>query len=59
MTLYEYIMLNHNTIDIFGKYCGIWRTWALFWGHKKVQKGVKMFIIGICYSFTMPDLPIS
>ena len=51
MTLYEYIMLNHDTIDIFGKYCGIWGTWALFLGHKKVQKGVKMLIIDICSLF--------
>ena len=51
MTLYEYIMSNHDTMDMFGKYCGIRGTWALFWGHKRVPKGVKMVIIDICSLF--------
>ena len=37
MTPYEYIMSNHDTMDMFGKYCGIRET-----------KGVKMVIIDIC-----------
>ena len=41
ITLFEYIMLNYNTIDIFGKYCGKWGNWALFWGKKRSKKGSK------------------
>ena len=29
MTLYEYFMLHHDTMDIFGKYCDIQGKWAL------------------------------
>ena len=45
MALYECIMSNHETMNMFGKYYGIWGTWALFWGIKSVQKGVKTLII--------------
>ena len=51
MTLYEYIVSSHDIMDMFGKYCGIRGTWALFWGHKRVSKGVKMVNIGICSLF--------
>ena len=39
ITIYEYIMINHNTIDIFDKHCGTWGTGALFWGMKRSKKG--------------------
>ena len=41
MTLYEYIMSNHETINMFGKYWGIQGTLALFWAIKGSQKGSK------------------
>ena len=52
MALYECIMSNHETMNRFSNYYGIWGTWALFWGIKRVQKGVKMLIIDI-YSLLM------